>query len=175
MGPLPFDPEKATEALLYVSRRVRGADLYKTLKVLYLADKNHLHRYGRFIFGDRHFALDHGPVPQGAYDIIKGVRKSLGGIDFEPARRCIQMNGNVIAATRDGNMEVFSNSDLECLNEAIEIAGRLTFQQLKDLTHDEAYNATRAYGEMDIAAIAAMAEEPSALIQHLADPHPDRE
>lgn len=176
MGAFPFDPEKATEALIYVARRVRDSDMYRTLKILYLADKTHLHRYARFIFGDTHAALDHGPVPQGAYDILKFVRGSTkGGFELERARRLINLQGNAIETARDADTDVFSKTDLECLDEAIKAAGWLSFQELKDLTHDAAYKATRAYGEMDVAAIAAMAENPTELIQHLAERHPDRD
>ena len=141
MGPFQFDPEKATEALLYVAARVDGQDLYTTLKVLYLADKYHLHRYGRFIFGDSHHALPNGPVPQGAYDILKGVRGDTNGVRYEPAEHAIRIAGNVILPQRDADTDVFSASDLECLNEAIDEFGKLPFGELKKITHDAAYKA----------------------------------
>jgi hypothetical protein len=87
----------------------------------------------------------------------------------------LKVEGNTVTALRDADMDVFSVSDLECLEEAIADFGRLSFNELKALTHDEAYRATRPSGEIDIAAIAALADKPAALIQHLADPHPDRD
>ncbi|MBW4053571.1 MAG: SocA family protein [Proteobacteria bacterium] len=173
MGPFQFDPEKATEALLYVARRVRDHDLYATLKVLYLADKHHLHRYGRFIFGDAHHALPHGPVPQGAYDILKWVRGD-DGRRYEPARHAMRVEGNTVMPLRDAEADVFSSSDLECLERAIEEFGRLPFGKLKEITHDAAYNATHHCAEIAIEAIAALADDQVRvpLIQHLADPHP---
>ncbi len=171
MGPFKFDPEKATEALLYVARRVRDQDLYATLKVLYLADKHHLHRYGRFIFGDAHHALPHGPVPQGAYDILKWLRGDSGN-RYEPARGALRVDGNTVVALREAETDVFSVSDLECLDQAIEEFGRLTFSELKRRTHDAAYRATPRCGEIAVEAIAALSDDPVPLIQHLADPHP---
>ena len=171
MGPFQFDPEKATEALLYVARRIRGQDLYTTLKVLYVADKHHLHRYGRFIFGDAHHALPHGPVPQGAYDILKWLRGDSGR-RYEPAREALRVEGNTVMALRDAETDVFSVSDLECLNQAIEEFGRLPFSELKRKTHDEAYKATPHCGQIAVEAIAALSDDPVPLIQHLADPHP---
>ena len=112
----------------------------------------------------------------GAYDILKVVRASNGvTIRFASACKSMRVQGNKIDTMRDADTDVFSASDLECLNEAIKIAAPLSFEQLKSLSHDDAYKATRAYGTMDIAAIAALGENATALIQHLSDPHPDRE
>lgn len=173
MGPFQFDPEKATEALIYVAPRVRGHDLYTTLKVLYLADKYHLHRYGRFVFGDTHCALPHGPVPQGAYDLIKSVRGDPSCLEeYGPAGQAMRMEGNTIVPLREADTDVFSASDVECLDEAISEFGRLSFAQIKARTHDAAYKATPRCGEIAVEAIAALSDDPVPLIQHLADPHP---
>jgi hypothetical protein len=50
------DPQKALEAILYVATKA-GTDKYGTLKILYVADKLHLRRYGRFIAGDIYYRL----------------------------------------------------------------------------------------------------------------------
>lgn len=42
-----FDAEKAVEVLLYIAEKC--PDVYKALKVLYFADKDHLAQYGRLI------------------------------------------------------------------------------------------------------------------------------
>jgi uncharacterized phage-associated protein len=119
MGPHTFDPEKATEAILFVADRARG-DMYATLKLLYLADKLHLHRYGRFLFGDEHYALPYGPVPQGAYDLVKYVRGTSNEVEYPPAREAFVLEGNTIRTLRDVDTSVFSDSDEECLNEVLD-------------------------------------------------------
>lgn len=175
MGPYTFDPEKATEAILYVSSRVRG-DMYATLKLLYLADKLHLHRYGRFLYGDEHYALPYGPVPQGAYDIVKFVRGPSGSSSsfvHEVAKEAFAVEGNSIRALRNVDASVFSESDEECLNEVIASFGSEHFEGLKAATHDAAYDATSYCHQMTPAAIASMSADAAALIQYLADPAPD--
>lgn len=77
-----------------------------------------------------------------------------------------------MAALREANSDVFSASDLECLNEAIEEFERLPFSELKRRTHDAAYTATSCGGEIAVEAIAALSDDPVLLIQHLADPYP---
>jgi uncharacterized phage-associated protein len=139
MGPVSFDPEKATEAILYVSSRV--GDMYATLELLYLADKLHLYRYGRFLFGDGHYALPHGPAPQGAYDLLRFVRgasQNESQYEYEPALKAFAIEGNTIRALRDVDASLFSESDEECLNEVISEFGSAGFARPKAATHDDA-------------------------------------
>lgn len=173
MGPHTFDPEKATEAILFVADRARG-DMYATLKLLYLADKLHLHRYGRFLFGDEHYALPYGPVPQGAYDLVKYVRGTSNDVEYPPAREAFALEGNTIKTLRAVDTSVFSDSDEECLNEVLNQFGGANFHGLKRATHDEAFHATGRGQRIAPEAIASMADDAALLIQHLADPAPDR-
>jgi len=41
-----FDQEKAVEAIIYIASRTDG-DMYRSLKIHYIADKSHLEQYGR--------------------------------------------------------------------------------------------------------------------------------
>ncbi len=172
MGPHTFDPEKATEAILFVANRARG-DMYATLKLLYLADKLHLHRYGRFLFGDEHYALPYGPVPQGAYDLLKYVRGTSRAVEYPPAREAFVLEGNTIRTLREVDRSVFSDSDEECLNEVLEQFGGANFNGLKHAAHDAAFHATSRGQRIAPEAIASMTDDAAALIQHLADSAPD--
>ena len=160
---------------MYTSIRA-GTAMYETLKLIYLADKCHLERYGRFIFGDWYVAMEYGPVPSGAYDVMKQARgdrqQSLAphvvlAFRVDPAT-------NVITALREADLDELSASDRECLDEVIDRYGKLGFGGLKDVSHDEAYKATLRNQQISIDAIAAMSDRAPDLIQHLADPHPDR-
>ncbi len=64
-SPLGFKPEKALHVILYVADKLQREDnLYAMLKVIYFADKDHLHRYGRFIFGDNLCCYESWPCAQ---------------------------------------------------------------------------------------------------------------
>lgn len=168
-----FDPEKAVETLLYISPRI-GGDMYKTLKILYLADKLHLEGYGTLILGDWYAALPYGPVASNCYDILKFVR---GETDFDAgathAKDAFSTEDDKIIPKREPDMDFLSRSDRECLDEAIRKYGNKSFGQLKRLTHDPAYNATPKNGRIDIHAIAATLPNGPEVNQFLADPHPD--
>lgn len=66
--PLTFQPklDKIVELLLYLAHTRPGADKYQAVKFFYLADREHIRRYGRPItFGD-YVAMSYGPVASNA-------------------------------------------------------------------------------------------------------------
>lgn len=167
-----FDPEKAIEAIIYVAKQV-GGDMYLTLKLLYLADKVHLERYGSLLYGERYAALPYGPVPSSAYNIVKYTRGDRDApLGAEYATEVFGMNDNTIVPKREPDLDVFSKSDVQALDAAVNKYGHLTFGELKRLTHDDAYHATITNGIMALDAIASTLPNAADLIQHLSDPHP---
>lgn len=134
-----FDVEKTIEVLLYITGQVQNT--YNALKVLYFADKDHLARYGRLICGDSYVAMKHGPVPSGAYDIVKVARGESGYWPELPLQEWFNVDGHDIQPQRDPNLDFLSESDIECLDIAIKAYGNLPFSELKQHSHDEAYEA----------------------------------
>lgn len=170
-----FDADKALEVLAYTASRA-NTDLYCTLKLIYLADKLHLERYGRFIFGDWYAALEFGPVPSHSYDIMKHARgdRPMSLASHAPDVLRVDAKTNSIEVLREPDLEELSESDIECLDEAIRTYSKYGFERLKRETHDAAYDATSRNREMALEAIASTTSRAAELIQHLSDPHPDR-
>ena len=170
-----FEPEKALEAILYAANRVRGQNMYLTLKTLYMADKLSLERYGRFTFGDWYCAMQYGPVGSHAYDIIKHARGDADHpyCDVPGVRDAMSVQSNQIQASRDADLAWLSDSDVECLNEAIASYGTKSFSEAKDASHDEAWNATGRNQRIATEAIAATLANPAEIIQYLVDRSPD--
>lgn len=163
-----FDPRKAIEAILYVASRT--ANVYTILKVLYFADKAHLSRYGRFITGDVYVAMRHGPVPSGAYDIIKQARGDGWAALPEPVEQAFQVERNSVRPLRPANMRLLSASDVECLDEAIVQYGNLSFSKLRAISHKEpAYQASDENDRIPVEAIAATLPDSEALLDYLRD------
>jgi len=133
-----FDLRKAIESILYVAQR--NSDTYTILKILYFADKKHFARYGRSIYGDIYVAMRHGPVPSGAYDIIKYIRGDGGFYRPELGEKPFEVEDNDILPLRPANTAFLSESEIECLDDAIEQYGSLSFKELRGLSHsDPAY------------------------------------
>jgi uncharacterized phage-associated protein len=165
-----YDPEKAVHTLAYVAKKLGGAaDMYKLLKIIYFADKRHLERYGRFIFGDTYIAMNHGPVPSGAYDAIKDVRGMAVWCRRHPlAKKALRVQGTEIIPTIEPDLDLFSESDLECLDETIRECRDLSFQELKKRSHgDPAFRKADANGEMTIESIAATLPNAGAVLEYL--------
>jgi len=171
-----YDADKAVHCLLYVLKKLGGvADLYTLLKIIYFADKRHLERYGRFLFGDTYRAMKAGPVPSGAYDAIKVVRGDSDWCRPHPlAKKALGVEGQSIIALMESDLGLFSDSDLECLDEAIEEAKHLGWKGLWRRSHrDPAFRAADFNGEMSIEGIAKSLPNADVLLEYLRDPCPE--
>ena len=166
---LKFDAEKAIETILYIANCAPNPDIYHVLKIMYFADKEHLEKYARFICNDTYIAMNNGPVPSGAYDIIKHVRgdgyhpcvDEHAGKSFEVHKK----PENIIVPLRNPDLDCLSESDKECLNNAINQYGHLSFNNLKEISHDKAFSTADENDEIPIEAIAATLKDGDLLIK----------
>lgn len=129
-----FDRAKAIETILYLVQRVSDADIYGICKLLYLVDKTSLEKYGRFIFGDSYVAMKEGPVPSNAYDLLKEAAK-------EPVNG-LKVEENQVLSQRNPDLDRLSQSDVECLDQVVEMYGRVPNWKRGRDVHDEAWNQT---------------------------------
>jgi len=134
-----FDPEKALEVLLYVAERC--SDMYTALKILYFADKQHLAEFGRQIYGDSYVAMKEGPVPSGAYDLVKFARGDGWYTFSRDVQEALDVRDRItLVPRRKANIDLLSESDIQCLDNAIRKYGHMSFGRLKKLSHrDGAY------------------------------------
>lgn len=162
-----FDAEKALEALIYVSDRVRDHDMYLTLKTLYMAEKMHLERYGRMIMWDRYHAMENGPVPSHLYDAVKYARGDNRASPIQHVEDAFAVSANKITRLREPDIDCFSDSDIECLDYAIRSYGLHTFGAIRDESHDAAYHAAGLNQAMSVQSIARACGGDDALLEHL--------
>jgi len=165
--PFIFDPEKAIEVILYISKRAPVPDIIHVCKILYFADRFHLEEYGRFICGDAYIAMTNGPVPSGTYNLINSVRGASQSQYADHAQNSFAVDKWTVLPLRDVIEEIFSASDIECLDRAITEYGHLDVGQLIDISHDDAYNAADVNSEIPIEAIVAMLRDGDVLLEHL--------
>lgn len=127
-----FDSSKATEAILYlISKDITDSDKYNVCKLLYLADKLSLEKYGRFIFGETYVAMEQGATPSNTYDLLKEAAISpFNGIKVE---------GNTVSSQRKPNLDYLSKSDIECLNNIVDEYGKETYHRRRADAHDVAW------------------------------------
>ena len=173
--PFVFKAKKSVETILYIAQNVEQATFHRISKIMYFADKSHLETYGRFICGDCYVAMKHGPVPSGIYDILKVARGNsfpyLSHIHFSQQAFTI-VDKFIVNPLRSASLDYLSESDLECLNQAIETYGHLSFKQLTDLSHDQAWHAVDENDCLNVEQIVATLTNADNLLDYLFEPHP---
>ncbi len=136
--------KKILEGLVWIASNRPGIDHYHALKVFFKADKCHLNKYGRPIFGDNYVAMDFGPVASTTYNIIKKDRLICKKEELSNIEKSLQIeqfkNRKILWALRNPDTNFFSRTDIQCLEESLENYGSMSFGQLIRDTHkDPAY------------------------------------
>jgi hypothetical protein len=131
-----IDKVKAVEALVYVAAKLGQVSRFNAAKILYFADREHLRTYGRPVTGDFYVAMDNGPVPSFVYDVLKQAVRPADRLLVAGALEPVEESHfPKIRALREPNMEVFSVSDVECLDYGIRHVGNRSFGSVSDETH----------------------------------------
>ena len=125
-----FNKPKAIETILYLASKIDDHDIYGICKLLYLADKISLENYGRFIFGESYCAMKGGGTPSHAYDLLKNADNKE-----------LRIDGVEVIALREANIDLFSKSDLECLNFIVNKYGKVSNLRRARDAHDNAWKA----------------------------------
>lgn len=170
-----FNQRKALHALLYVVTHVpKPADVYNVLKCLYYADRKHLQEYGRQIYGETFYALEHGPVPSAAYDIVKYVDGRMKwDLQFPEAIELLDVNDHYLGAKGKVDTDLLSKSDMACLLDAAKKYGRMPFGKLKKLSHQgKAFENADPNGEMKLSDLIDELKGAEAVASHLKDRAP---
>ena len=138
-----FDKEKSLNALLYVANRVQRKDFHKIFKIIYFADRQHLADWGRPITGDTYIAMEAGPVPSRLYDMLKIVRGDSYLPDMEGLSKYFQVeNWMYVRPLQDADLNKLSASEQEAMSEAIEKYATLSYDEIKEKSHDVAWRCT---------------------------------
>lgn len=162
-----FDRTKAIEAILYLAPKISESDIYGICKLLYLADKTSLEKYGRFIFGESYVAMKEGATPSNAYDLLKKAARKHGNE--------IGIEGNNVIPLRNPNLDYLSESDIECLNQIISVYGVLPNWARAKEAHDEAWKkawdnkGAKRSARIPVESIAELLADSEDLIKHLSN------
>ena len=138
-----FDKEKSLNALLYVANRVQRKDYHKIFKIIYFADRQHLADWGRPITGDTYIAMEAGPVPSRLYDMLKIVRGDSYLPDMEGLSKYFQVeNWMYVRPLQDADLNKLSANEQEAMSKAIEKYAALSYDEIKEKSHDVAWRST---------------------------------
>ncbi|MBR1604654.1 MAG: SocA family protein [Alphaproteobacteria bacterium] len=147
------NPDKALEAIVYIAHKLGCVDKYHVVKTMFFADKEHLNRYARPILGDTYIRMRNGPVPSYVLDIINLKEDKISFDVFVKAKAALEVGSDkkqTITARREPDLSFFSDTDLECLDNAIKFCKDKNFDDLKEITHEEkAWKKASINGCMD--------------------------
>lgn len=124
---------KIGQALSYfASKEADGCmNKMKAYKLLWLADRLHVRRYGRLITNDTYYAMPHGTVPSLTKSVLDGSKDSIA------IQSSVQPSGDKysFSASTELNLKVFSKSDLEVLDTICQAFGKYDQYELSELSH----------------------------------------
>jgi uncharacterized phage-associated protein len=129
-----FDSGRMIAAVTYlVWKRPPEITKWKICKLLYLADKLHLVRYGRPISGDVYYALPWGPVPSYTLDALDDENElamELRANLEEVANSFRYPQYALKRAAGEPSFEALSESDRKILDEVLRRFGGMSFKTL---------------------------------------------
>lgn len=160
-----FEWQRIKEIILYILNITKGLDYYRVFKVLYFAEKEHLKKYGTRMIADSFCALPYGPVPENLYQSIKG--RNLPPYLSDAIKFAGEDASTVLLPLRACDLDYLSKSDIECLNNSIQENVSLTFNQLKEKSHDYAWNSTPKLKEISRVDMAKAAGATDAVIEYI--------
>jgi hypothetical protein len=130
-----FSAEKARNAIEWMLSERESLDLHSILKACYFADKAHLNKHGRPIFGAVYRAMRFGPVALEIYEMLKGEPYWLCEIkaDEFPWR----LERHTVKRVRNARPDTsaLSKSDLDELTVAFHKSLSLNFDERTSATH----------------------------------------
>ena len=140
---IQFDKTKALNTLLYVANRVQRKDFHKIFKIVYFADRQHLADWGRPITGDTYIAMEAGPVPSRMYDMLKIVRGDSYLSDIEELSVHFRIDHWMyITPLHDADLNKLSKTECEALDDSISKYSSLSYDEIKEKSHDVAWRST---------------------------------
>lgn len=130
---MAFDERKATQVAALLLRQRGGRMSYlKLIKLLYLADRESLARWGFSITKDRYVSMPHGPVVSNTYNLmIDEGDKHYWSRYISPPLGQYELEVTGEACPTD----TLSRAEEKLLTETFERYGHMDRWQLRDFTH----------------------------------------
>lgn len=135
-----FDERRAAEAAAYLLFRAGGRLPHiKLMKLMYLAERESVKRYGEPLTGDRLVSMDYGPVLSTTLNHINGaVRESLGLWEkwvSDRADNAVALKDPSMIRSPEQDLLGLSQSDIEVLGDTWANFGHFGKWELVEYTH----------------------------------------
>jgi len=161
------DKRNILNLLVYIIDRVNTKDFHNVLKVLYWAEQEHLAKYGLRITSGNYIAMPKGPVHQDLYSMIQAVNKNFADSELKEFFKVTGKYG--LKSLKKADLNYISESEKECINNAIRKSDSLSFDQRTKASHDLAWKNGRKSSTMNIKDIAKVGGANNELIKHIVE------
>jgi uncharacterized phage-associated protein len=132
----------AQVAAFFIYKAGGKLTILKLIKLMYLAERLSLERYGEPITGDRLVSMPHGPALSITLNHINGfIESSPGGWDewiSDRENKEVSLTNPSMIESPEASLLALSDTDLEVLNEIWDRFGRLSTTDLYDYAHSSA-------------------------------------
>lgn len=157
---------------LYVLQKTGRLSKHHLSKVLYVADKQHIAKFGRTLTGEIYIAMENGPVPSRLYDFIKIVQGNSDGAYLAKYAKYLPeflgfRSPFFVVAKQQPNFDFLSQSAIEALDYGIQTVGAMSFGQRTNFTHDAAWKSTHLNQKIPLIQIAKAAGANDAMIEYI--------
>lgn len=127
----PIDLPRIMQACAALLKRAPGRSMSRMelLKRLYIADRESIRLSGHSISGDRHAALELGPILSVTYNMIKGK------VAAEQWSRHFESSGRDVILKHDPGIDELSSFDMQILDRISEQFKSYSAGQLSKFTH----------------------------------------
>lgn len=129
--------KKATQALNLLARKKDGKiNKMKAIKLIFLADRLHLRKYGRPIVGDMYFAMKLGPVGSLVKNVAELSSIPEGALVYAKKYiKPIDDKKQTFVSLKREDLSVFSKTDIECIEAVYDKFSDKDQFELADITH----------------------------------------
>lgn len=131
-----YNTQKIKEVILYILQKTGSISYYMLMKLLYIAEREHLAKWGNMITASEFYAYKHGPVPTRIYYAICNEKSEKDNFLSD----IIDTIGDYdVKALRSPNMDYLSKSDIESLDHSISDNKDKDYSVIEQSVHDEFY------------------------------------
>ena len=132
-----FNERKAAQVATWFLRQNSGSMAHlKLIKLMYLAEREAMHKYGVLITGDRFVSMDQGPVPSSTLSFLNGEKRN--GDDGWDKWISDKADHQVALVDRakTASLDELSAAEIEVLGDVWQRFGQMGKWALVDYLHD---------------------------------------
>lgn len=136
---MQLEAKRAQIAAFFLKKRGGALTIMELVKLMYLADRESLNRYGFPMTWDRPVSMEHGPVPSETYNCIK-LKRDQCGKDWptlvSPPDGPLKRDLHLVKDIAVDALDELSEAEVEILKTIQKQFGHMSAAQLRQWTHN---------------------------------------